>query len=187
MRQHHSHIVCMSDSIRSIFFCDFDRKLTNYLFDRSTRKTKITCTLGLVQIFEICYNCTLIESTNRPNIFTTLHCSSANSPSSSSPEQIISLLDSGMNVARLNFSHGSHESHLQVVNNLRTAMQMSGKTCAIMLDTKGPEIRTGLFPDGKSVKIKAGQELLIRCKKILIHFSAHRVKSAWIIQIFLSL
>lgn len=70
-----------------------------------------------------------------------------------------------MNVARLNFSHGSHESHLQVVNNIREAVATTGRHCAIMLDTKGPEIRTGLFKDGKSVQIKQGQELMIHCTK----------------------
>lgn len=84
-------------------------------------------------------------------------------PSSCSVEQVINLLESGMNVARFNFSHGSHKSHYDVLENVREAMRLSGKSCAIMLDTKGPEIRTGLLPQGKPVTLQAGQTLTILC------------------------
>ena len=67
-----------------------------------------------------------------------------------------------MDVARLNFSHGDHTTHGQSVANLREALkQRPEKTCAIMLDTKGPEIRTGILKDGKAVEIVAGQTLTI--------------------------
>ena len=56
------------------------------------------------------------------------------------------LLDHGMNIARLNFSHGDHESHGKCVENLQVALKSRPeKSCAIMLDTKGPEIRTGFL------------------------------------------
>jgi len=86
-------------------------------------------------------------------------------PSSSTIDQIAELILSGMNVARLNFSHGSHESHLQVVENVRAAMEKAGRKCALMLDTKGPEIRTGLLTDGKAIILKSGSELLIWTSK----------------------
>ncbi|MCG6197812.1 pyruvate kinase, partial [Anoxybacillus sp. LAT_38] len=49
------------------------------------------------------------------------------------------------NVARLNFSHGSHEEHAARIANIRQAAEETGKQVAILLDTKGPEIRTGLL------------------------------------------
>ena len=75
---------------------------------------------------------------------------------------LIKMLDAGMNVARLNFSHGDHKTHGQSVDNLREALkQRPEKTCAIMLDTKGPEIRTGFLRDNKPIDITAGQKLKI--------------------------
>jgi pyruvate kinase len=74
---------------------------------------------------------------------------------------LVKMLDAGMNVARLNFSHGDHETHGRSVENLRAALkQREHLTCAVMLDTKGPEIRTGLLKD-KKVTLVAGQKLKI--------------------------
>ncbi|GAB6988479.1 pyruvate kinase [Paenibacillus pini] len=64
-------------------------------------------------------------------------------PSSESLENTKKLIMAGMNVARLNFSHGDFEEHGNRINNIREACQELGKTVAILLDTKGPEIRTG--------------------------------------------
>merc|ERR1712032_1104040 len=72
------------------------------------------------------------------------------------------MLDAGMNVARLNFSHGDHKTHGKSVENLREALkQRPDKTCGIMLDTKGPEIRTGMLVDNKPIDLVADQELII--------------------------
>jgi pyruvate kinase len=61
---------------------------------------------------------------------------------------LVKMLDAGLDIARLNFSHGDHETHGRSVANLREALkQRPGKSCAIMLDTKGPEIRTGMLKD----------------------------------------
>jgi len=77
-------------------------------------------------------------------------------------DMLIKMLDAGMNVARLNFSHGDHKSHGQSVANLKEALkQRPDKTCAIMLDTKGPEIRTGKLVDGKPIELVMGQDLEI--------------------------
>jgi pyruvate kinase len=75
---------------------------------------------------------------------------------------LVSMLDAGMNVARLNFSHGDHTSHGKSLDNLREALkQRPDKTCAVMLDTKGPEIRTGLLKDGKAIELVKDQDLKI--------------------------
>jgi len=64
-------------------------------------------------------------------------------PAVASPEKIEELIEAGMNVARLNFSHGTHEEHGKVITMLKAAREKLGVPLAIMLDTKGPEIRLG--------------------------------------------
>jgi pyruvate kinase len=72
------------------------------------------------------------------------------------------MLDSGMNVARLNFSHGNHRSHALMIEKLREAKkQRPGNQCAILLDTKGPEIRTGMLKDHQKATFVKGQNLEI--------------------------
>ena len=62
-----------------------------------------------------------------------------------------------MNIARLNFSHGDHKTHGQSLDNLREALKLrKDKNCGVMLDTKGPEIRTGLLKDGKPIDLQVG-------------------------------
>jgi pyruvate kinase len=79
-------------------------------------------------------------------------------PACNQVEQLVKMIDAGMNVARLNFSHGDHESHGKQVANLQAALaQRPQKTVALMLDTKGPEIRTGLLVDGKPIELKINQ------------------------------
>ncbi|VVB09339.1 unnamed protein product [Arabis nemorensis] len=82
-------------------------------------------------------------------------------PASRSVEMIEKLLKAGMNVARFNFSHGSHDYHQETLDNLRIAMKNTGILCAVMLDTKGPEIRTGFLKEGKPVQLIQGQEITI--------------------------
>lgn len=66
-------------------------------------------------------------------------------PSSEKPEILEELIKNGMNVARLNFSHGTHEEHLAKIKTIRKVRRKLNAPVAIMLDTKGPEIRTGNF------------------------------------------
>jgi len=77
--------------------------------------------------------------------------------------ELVKLLDAGMNVARLNFSHGSHERHRETVENLREACrERPDLTCALMLDTKGPEIRTGAKnKDDANVTYTKGTKILV--------------------------
>ena len=65
------------------------------------------------------------------------------------------LMLSGMNVARINFSHGTHESHLKTINRVKKMRSELGLPVALLLDTSGPEIRVGDFEDGK-IELKKG-------------------------------
>ena len=77
-------------------------------------------------------------------------------PASSSEEVMRELLLSGLNVARFNFSHGTHESHAEMINRFRSVRDSLKLPAAVMLDTKGPEIRLGLFD--APVEVVPGQE-----------------------------
>ena len=70
-------------------------------------------------------------------------------PACRDEETLSQMLAAGMNVARLNFSHGTHEEHQAVINTLKKLRKEQNKPLAIMLDTKGPEYRIGVFEGGK--------------------------------------
>jgi len=86
-------------------------------------------------------------------------------PKTNNPESLAALRAAGMNIMRMNFSHGSHEYHAGVIANLRKSFEVrkEGPLCAIALDTKGPEIRTGNMsksgPD--EVELQAGQSIIV--------------------------
>ncbi|WP_440896090.1 pyruvate kinase [Amphibacillus sp. Q70] len=88
-------------------------------------------------------------------------------PVSESVEKITELIAAGMNVARLNFSHGDFEEHGNRIRNIREASKKLGKTVAILLDTKGPEIRTGIMAEGK-VDIVKGQTINISMDETIL-------------------
>jgi len=97
------------------------------------------------------------ESTKQRYRMTQIVCTIG--PKTMTVEMLEKLLDAGMNVCRLNFSHGTHEYHAQVIANLRTALKNKPDVrCALMLDTKGPEIRTGKLKN-KTIKLSVGQEI----------------------------
>ena len=74
-------------------------------------------------------------------------------PASQSEKVMAEMLKAGMNVARLNFSHGDHAYHKETIENFRRVRERLGKPAAIMLDTKGPEVRIGTFKDGKATLV----------------------------------
>lgn len=77
-------------------------------------------------------------------------------------ETLVKMLDFGMNIARLNFSHGDHGTHAEAVRIIREANKLRPeKSCAIMLDTKGPEIRTGLLANHANINLEMNQDLII--------------------------
>merc|ERR1719183_920004 len=82
-------------------------------------------------------------------------------PITQSVEMLTKLIEAGMNVCRMNFSHGDHEYHAQTIANVRESLKKSKRMCAIMLDTKGPEIRTGMLKGGADVELVSGQEFTL--------------------------
>ena len=86
---------------------------------------------------------TVLTKTDVSNRRTKIICTLG--PASWSEEGLGTLIDSGMNVARFNFSHGDHESHAAVLARLRKVAAQKSRNIAVLLDTKGPEIRSGTY------------------------------------------
>jgi len=81
-------------------------------------------------------------------------------PASESEEKVQALLAAGMDVARLNFSHGTHEEHSRRIAVLKKEAAKFGKHLGILLDTKGPEVRTGKVPE-EGITLKNGSEFIL--------------------------
>lgn len=79
-------------------------------------------------------------------------------PAVNSYEKILELIHAGMNVARLNFSHGDHKQHAKTIENLKKARDETQRPLSILLDTKGPEIRVGMMK-GEGLTLEKGQKL----------------------------
>lgn len=87
-------------------------------------------------------------------------------PATDAPEILEQLLINGMNVARFNFSHGTHDDHRTRINAIREASKRVDIPVAIMLDTKGPEMRLGCFKNAK-VNLKKGQCFTLTTEDLL--------------------
>ena len=87
-------------------------------------------------------------------------------PTSETEEVLKKLIISGLDVARMNFSHGSHEEHKERFDLVKKIRAELGKPVAIMLDTKGPEIRTGKFENGE-ILLKENQEFILTTREIV--------------------
>ena len=87
-------------------------------------------------------------------------------PASESEETLEQLIESGMNVARLNFSHGDHDEHLTRIKRIRKISEKLGQPVGIMLDTKGPEIRTHKM-ENETVNITKGDIVRVAMEEVL--------------------
>lgn len=87
-------------------------------------------------------------------------------PASDSKEIMIQLLNAGMNVARFNFSHGNHEEQTERINKFKAARKETGLVAAILLDTKGPEIRTHDM-ENNAVSLKKGHTVRVAMQEVL--------------------
>ncbi|HVO58268.1 MAG TPA: pyruvate kinase [Dongiaceae bacterium] len=86
-------------------------------------------------------------------------------PASREPRILKRLIEAGMDVARMNFSHGRHADHLLCIETLRNTAARLGRTVAILADLQGPKIRTGPLAEGKPVLLRAGQKFTITASK----------------------
>ena len=82
-------------------------------------------------------------------------------PKSESSEMLQKLVQNGMNIMRLNFSHGDYEEHGGRIDRLREITDNTGRYIGILLDTKGPEIRTGKLEGGNDILLEAGNKITI--------------------------
>ncbi len=88
-------------------------------------------------------------------------------PASSNVTTLRKMISAGMNVARLNFSHGSHEEHFEVIQTIRGLSDEMGKPVAILLDLQGPKIRTGKLKGGVPVDLKNKSTFKITSRKVI--------------------
>lgn len=86
-------------------------------------------------------------------------------PSSQTEEEILALIEAGMDVARINLSHGDRNSHVQLIKSLKQTRNISGKDTAILLDTRGPEIRVGDLSN--KLLLKQGSSLFLSSDKTI--------------------
>ena len=87
-------------------------------------------------------------------------------PNTNDRELMRKLIQNGMDVARFNFSHGDHEEHKGRMDLLKQLREEEHANTAILLDTKGPEIRTGVLKDGKKVMLETGQTFVLTTEQI---------------------
>lgn len=87
-------------------------------------------------------------------------------PATDDREVLRALMEHGMDIARFNFSHGSHEEQKKRIDLVKAQRQESDIPVALLLDTKGPEIRTGVLKGGKKVLLDAGADLLLTTEEI---------------------
>src|SRR5688500_1543493 len=97
-------------------------------------------------------------------------------PATSSLEQITALVEAGMDVARLNFSHGAHEHHATAYGRVREASDTTGHAVAILADLQGPKIRLGTFADGP-VSWPTGSQVVITVDDVV--GTAERVSTTY--------
>ncbi len=88
-------------------------------------------------------------------------------PATDTPEQIQALVDAGMDVARINRSHGAPEEHEAIIGHVRAAAKASGRAVAVLVDLQGPKIRLGRFKDDKKVELAEGDVFTITTDEVV--------------------
>ncbi len=88
-------------------------------------------------------------------------------PNADKPGMVKSWIEAGMDVARFNFSHGSHQEHKGRMDSLKKLRKEMKIPVAILLDTKGPEIRTGVLENGQKVTLKEGQKFVLTTRELI--------------------
>ena len=106
-------------------------------------------------------------------------------PSCNTKEMLLKMIDAGMNVARINMSHGNYDDLAVVFANIRSAIKESGKNVAILLDTKGPEVRVTTFANGSAV-LKEGAEFSLYKKYDEGDFAGVAISYPKLVDIFFS-
>ena len=87
-------------------------------------------------------------------------------PASNSHAMLKKLVRAGMNVARLNFSHGSYESHTDVIRTIRSISRTTNRSVGVLLDLQGPKIRVGKLKGGEPVRLEEGASFAITSKSV---------------------
>ncbi len=87
-------------------------------------------------------------------------------PATQSRNMLTGLINAGMDVARLNFSHGCHQTYNAIITELRDLSQQHGKPIALLQDLQGIKIRTGLLEQGRPVQLQTGQQLVLTSEKV---------------------
>lgn len=95
-------------------------------------------------------------------------------PSSSSKEMLIELINAGVNVCRVNMSHGTYEGHKTVIENIREASRITGYEVAILADLQGPKIRVDKLPE--PLKLESGSEWVIGATKLKAQYPEYAEK-----------
>ncbi|MFG0313502.1 MAG: pyruvate kinase, partial [Phycisphaerales bacterium] len=88
-------------------------------------------------------------------------------PATRSPEMVEKLIDAGMNVARMNFSHGSHEIHRKQIHVIREVAERKNANIAILMDLQGPKIRTGKLEPPHRITLEPGAPFTITSSDII--------------------
>src|SRR5882757_3936523 len=95
-------------------------------------------------------------------------------PASANPETLVRMIEAGMDVARLNFSHGSHEQHAETAELVRDAAGRAGRPVALLQDLPGPKLRIGPLVEG-TVELKVGDKVVFECGRD----DARRMTISW--------
>src|SRR5438874_2440566 len=99
-------------------------------------------------------------------------------PASRDPETLARMVEAGMDVARLNFSHANHEVHEETANLVRAAADRAGRPVALLQDLPGPKLRIGELRDG-TVELKVGDHVTFECDPAAAPGDERRIGVSW--------